>query len=45
MKLPRQERSTRAYRTEGRDELMESQASLTYIAARRRAFIAILRIP
>ena len=45
MKLPRQERSTRAYRTEGRDELMESQASLTYIAARRRAFVAILRIP
>ena len=44
MKLPRQERSTRAYRTEGRDELMESQAARAYIAARRRTFVAILRI-
>ena len=45
MKLPRQERSARAYRTEGRDELMESQAARAYIAARRRTFVAILRIP
>ena len=44
MKLPRQERSARAYRTEGRDELMESQAARAYIAARRRTFVAILRI-
>ena len=36
----RQERCARAYCKEGRDELMESQASHAYIAAQRRTFLA-----